>query len=229
MKRSMFVLTLLVLLMGSTTLMAQDSDDDERDILELSFYGGVGVPIGGLSDWHGDLGVKPSLMYGMDAGLFLNSNLVLGINFTYAAYSIDSDLELGDLKHRFYNPSLYLKHYFFGEGNLVPYIKGSVGVDNAKFTTELLKDTPGDPAHAYRELSYSPSPSVGLAGGAFYYTSDYSGIFLDLSYHHAFTSESDKELAGRTYQFNESGAWDMANSTMLEIHIGINVYFGSGE
>ena len=222
MKISGFVLTLTCLLVIGPTLMAQDYEDEERDALELTFYSGFGLPSGGLGDWNDSLGAKTGLLFGLDLGYFLTEDMVLGFNFTYGQYGVDSPGDLPGLKHRFYNPSLYLKYYFWGDGDLVPYLKGSLGVDNAKFTTGVAKldDTSGTARH--RELSYDPALSFGLTAGAFLYTSDYSGLFLDVTYHQGFTEKSEKVYDGVTYLFGE-------NASVIEIHAGINIYFSAGE
>lgn len=222
MKISVFVLALTCLLMGGSTLMAQDYEDEERDVIELSFYSGAGLPSGGLGDWNDSLGVKTGLLFGLDVGYFLTGDLVLGFNFTYGQYGIDSPRDLGDLKHRFYNPALYLKYYFWGDGDLVPYLKGSLGVDNAKFTTGVAKIGDDAGAARHRELAYDPALSFGLTAGAFYYTSDYSGLFLDVTYHQAFTEKSEKAYNGNVFLFGE-------NASIIEIRAGVNIYFSAGE
>jgi len=222
MKRSVFLLALTCLLVGYSSVLAQEYEETERDVLELSFYSGLGVPTGGLTDWHDSLGVKPGLLLGLDFGYFLTGDMVLGFNFTYGAYGIDSPTDLPGLKHRFYNPALYLKYYFWGEGDLVPYVKGTVGVDNARFTTGLARMDSTQGASIYRELSYDPAVSFGLTAGAFYYTSDYSGLFLDVTYHNGFTKDAKKVWEGETYKIGE-------NASIIEIKAGINIYFSAGD
>ena len=222
MKKSVIILALTCLLIGASTLMAQDYEDETRDVLELSFSLGLGNPMGDLGSWNDSLGASTGILFGLDAGYFLNSDMVLGFNFTYSTYGIDSPLEMPDLSHRFYNPSLYLKYYFWGEGDFAPYVKGSLGIDNLKFTTGAVKqDDESAPPH-YRQLSYDPALSVGLTVGVFKYTSDYSGLFLDATYHHAFTKNIERQYNGQTYVFG-------IDASMVEIRGGISVYFGSDD
>ena len=222
MKRTLFILALAGLLFSATNLMAQDYEEEERDVLELSFYSGLGVPMGGLTDWSDSLGAKSNILFGIDFGYFLTSDMVLGFNFTYAGYGIDGPVDLPNMKHRFYNPALYLKYYFWGEGDLVPYVKGSLGIDNAKFATGLVREDESVASARYRELSYDPALSFGLTAGVFYYTSDYSGLFLDATYHNGFTKDASKTYGGVEYKFDET-------ASILEIHAGINVYFSGGQ
>ena len=215
MRHSLAKLVLVFLLLCSLSVVAQDYEEEERDILEVSLFGGVGIPSGGISDWSDSLGAKTGWAVGVDFGYFLKSNLVLGLNFTYVQFEIDADNEANQLNHRLYNPSLYLKYYFFGEGNFAPYLKAHVGVDNAKFATFVP-----DPGR-YRELSYDPSFAFGGGAGVFYYTSDYSGLFLEVNYHQGLTDGAQKDYEGRTYDFGE-------NIGLIDIHAGISVFFGSG-
>ena len=214
MKLSVAKLTLVFLLLCSLTAVAQTYEEEERDILELSLYGGLGIPSGGLTDWQDSLGAKTGWQIGIDFGYFLTPDMVLGISFTYLQFEIDTDTDAQLLNHRFYNPALYLKYYFFSEGNLAPYLKGHIGIDNAKFTT-FVDDPP-----RYRELSYDPAFAFGFGGGVHYYTSVYSGIYLELDYHQAMTEKSKKDFSGTTYTFG-------TNSSLINIRAGINIFFGS--
>jgi hypothetical protein len=216
MKQSLATVTLVFLLLCSLTAVAQDYEYEERDVLELCLYGGVGIPSGGISDWSDTLGAKTGWSIGLDFGYFLTPDLVLGLNFTYLQFEIDTDTEASQLNHRLFNPALYLKYYFFGEGNLVPFLKGHVGVDNAKFATFIEKPEP-----RYRELSYDPAFSFGVGGGLFYYTSDYSGLFFELDYHSALSDSAEKESGGTVHSFGE-------NIGLIDVRAGISVYFSSG-
>jgi len=217
MKRSLVNLALVILLMCSVTTVAQEYEDEERDFLELSFYGGAALPSGGLSDWNDSLGAKTGMEFGVDVGYFLTSNLVLGLNFTYAKFAVDNDNEASELNHHLYNPALYLKYYFFGDGNFVPYLKGHVGVDNPKFVTLLP-----EPATRYRELSYDLALSFGFGAGAFYYTSDYSGLFIEAGYHMGMSKDLEEDYGGQINVFGD-------NIGLIELRAGISVYFSSGD
>jgi outer membrane protein W len=218
MKRSLVNLALVILLLLSVTAVAQEYEDEERDFLEFSFYGGLGIPSGGISNWQDSLGAKTGWQLGMDAGYFLTSNLVLGLNFTYMQFAVDNTNEASLLHHRLFNPAIYLKYYFFGESNFVPYLKGHAGVDNPKFAT-LLTELPQP---AYRELSYDPGFAFGFGAGAFYYTSDYSGLFLEVDYHMGLTDTAEKDYGGTVNVFGE-------NIGLINIRGGLSVYFSAGD
>lgn len=220
MKNLSILLGLFLILALQVTAFAQDDEDEARDILEISMYGGTGIPAGGLSDWNDTLGAKVGWQIGIDAGYFLTPEIVIGINFAYYQMEIDNDNPSLTQNHRFYNPQAYLKYYFFSESNFAPYVKGLVGLYNPKFSTPVTD--PDGTNVRYRELSYSPALSVGAAAGLFYYTSYYSGLFVEAGFQHAFSESSDKTYLDNNYEFGE-------NISLIDVHAGIIVYFGSGE
>jgi hypothetical protein len=212
MVRSLLSLGLFVLLCG-VPVLAQDYEEEERDLLELVFYGGAGIPGSGVSDWSDTLGAKTGFTVGLDFGYFLSPELVLGLSFSYLQFEVDTDSEANALNHRFFNPSLYLKYYFFTEGNLAPFVKAHAGVDNAKFATFV-----GQPSR-FRELSYDPAFSFGIGGGLMYYTSDYSGLYLEVDYHQAMTENVAKTYQDTEFKFG-------SNSGLVNLRAGIAIYFG---
>ena len=147
--------------------------------------------------------------------------MVLGVHFTYVQYSLDSEVDLPGLKHRFYNPSLYFKYYFFGESNLAPFVKAQVGIDNPKFTTEVQEEG-GTGSLKYRELSYDPVLSFGGGAGLFLYTADYSGVFVEANVHYGLSDDAEGDYQNTTYEFGEK-------SVLIQIQAGIKVFFGPGE
>jgi len=204
---------LLAVMFLGVSVFAQE---EERDVLEVGFYGGLAVPAAGISDWNDSLGAKTGWDVGIDVGYFASSNIVIGLSFVYSQFSIDApaDNPASELKHRLYNPNLYFKYYFIGESNWEPYIKAHVGVENAKFTTPLI-------APKYRAISYDPALAYGFGAGIFRYTSDYSGLYLEATYHLAATSEAKREYAEQTLVFGE-------NLGVVDLHLGIRILIGSG-
>jgi hypothetical protein len=213
----------LVMVVGlSLSASAQDDVDvsEDRDLLEVSFYGGAFIPGGGVTEFGDSLGAKSGWQIGLDVGYFLKPEWVIGINMTYAQLGIDTQDPANTQHHRLYNPMAYVTYYFWGESNMVPYIKGKAGLYNAKFSTAV---TSGDGSNLrYRELSYDPALAVGGAIGLFYYTSDYSGLFAEVGYQTAFTKDVKKDFGGITYTFGET-------TSMIDLHAGIRVFFGSDE
>lgn len=208
------LLTLILLFAITTAAFAQD-EEEERDLLEVCFYSGVGSPMGGLADWHDSLGAKLGWSLGMDFGYFMTPSLVVGFNFQYTQFGIDGPAEVEGAHHRLYNPNLYAKYYFSGESDFEPYIKGHIGFENPKFTTSL--DGP-----KYRAISYDASLAAGLGIGLFYYRTDYSGLFIEANYNYAATSGSEREYANQTLTFNET-------ISILDIHAGVRLLVGSDE
>jgi hypothetical protein len=135
MKKIAFGMAVLILFIVTLPLHAQE---EERDVVEVGFFGGVGIPAGGLSDWKTydrARGAKTGWDIGLEAGCFLTPRVVLGVNFVYTQFSIDVAGDQTNHNHRLYNPNVYVKYLFEGESNLIPYLKGHVGVENPKFST----------------------------------------------------------------------------------------------
>lgn len=223
MKTFSLVLGLLLIVGLNLTAVAQDEEviyqEDEGTYLEVVVYGGGTVPAYHLSDWSDTLGAKLGWNVGFDIGYFVTYDLALGINFTYVQMGIDTDNELlsSNQKHQMYNPMLYFKYYWFGdESNFAPYVKGLVGVYNVKFATEVTD--PDGSERRFRELSYSPALAFGGGAGLFYYIHDFGGLFLEATYQHALTKNSEKDFFGTTYTFNDYiGA--------VNIHAGVTTFF----
>ena len=185
--------------------------------------------MGGLTSWtisneatgSEELGAEFGWNVGFDVGHFLTTSMVLGLNVNYARFGIDSDNPMvATMRHQMIGPAAYLKYYFSGESNLMPYVKGQVGVDIVKFTTRVWD--PNIVGYEYRELSYHPGLSFSLGGGLFYYTHDYGGLYLEVAYRTALTSDVVSDYEGTEYTFGET-------ASVLDIHAGIKVFFGSDE
>ena len=229
MKTFFILLATVVLLAGSGVMAQQDEgyQDEYRDILEAAIYGGLNMPMGGVSDWTTETPTGPipfapktGFSLGGEFGYFATPNIVTGVQFLYSQYAIDSDNEAASERHhRVFAPAVYLKYYFFGESNFVPYLKAHAGVDFLKFTTSVVNDGEGG-EFQYRELSYDPAFAFGFGGGLFYYTHDYGGLFLEVNYHTALTDEVEGSFGSPKYVFGE-------NLSYVEVHAGIKVFFGS--
>jgi len=213
--RKFGILLAALLLLSALSVSAQE-EEEERDVLEMNFGVGVGIPGSGISDWMDTLGAKTGWSLGMDIGYFLSPKMVLGFNFTYYQFTIDGNDQTANLHHRFYSPSAYLKYYFEGESNLVPYLKLHAGVENPKFTTWV-----SDGTFRYREKSYDPTFAFGIGAGAFYYTSDYSGLFIEANYHQAITKNTTATFGGNTYDFG-------TNAGLIDIHAGVRILISKG-
>ena len=217
MKKIAFGMAVLILYIITLPLHAQE---EERDVVEVGFFGGLGIPSGGLSDWkthHRARGAKTGWDIGLEAGYFLTPRMVIGVNFIYTQFSIDAAGDQTNHNHRLYNPNVYVKYLFEGESNWIPYLKGHVGVENPKFSTFVTTSS----ANKYRELAYDPALAFGLGAGLFYYTADYSGVFLEINYHHAFTSDTEGRYDTKPYKFEEDVG-------VIDIHAGVRILIGSG-
>lgn len=219
MKRILYALmiALFVLPFG---VYAQDDvvADEPRDLLELSLLGGLSAPSGGAADFGDSLGAKAGYNFGFNFGVFISSNTTVGLGFSYNQFEIDNENPVISQKHRLYSPNLYARHYFMGESDFVPFVKLHAGLDFNNFSTEVIDDG----TRKFRELAYSPAFAFGAGGGIFLYTADYSGFFLEATYHYALAENSDKDYKGTNYVFGD-------NYGILDIQAGIQIFFGSDE
>ncbi len=212
MTKGSIALAIVILLAVNFTAVAQD---EERDIVEMNFFGGFGIPGSGVSDWvtQGyDRAAKTGYDVGLEAGWFVKPNFVVGVNFTYTEFSIEDDTL--SHAHRLFNPNLYAKLLFEGESNWTPYLKGHLGLENAKFST--LVDNPS--GRRYREISYDPAIAMGVGAGLIYYTAYYSALFIEFNYHTAMTEKVEATYLNTQYEFGK-------NLTTYDIHAGFHLVF----
>lgn len=222
MKKSVILLAALLLLAFNSVALAQDDAEDyERDVLEITLFGGLDSPTGDMLEWKDSLGAKVGYDLGFDFGYFLTESVVGGFGLRYSEYSIDAsdnDELAADLKHRSYNPNLYLKYYLMPMSNLSPYLKANVGLTFLKFTTWVQNDN-GD---RYRQIAYNPALSFGIGGGVFLYTADYGGFFVEGNYYIIKSGSVEADYEGDTYVFGD----DLA---AFDIRGGVRILIGSGE
>ncbi len=216
MHRFAVILTGLLVFAYGSVVLAEDTQ--EKDFLEAAIYGGLSAPIGGINNWQDTLKAKSGFKVGFDIGYFMTAKFVLGLTFSYHQFKIDAANDAQFMHHRLYNPAVYAKYYFFSASKFAPYIRGQAGVDNPKFATEVLDGG----VSKFRELSYGPSFAIGGGGGLFYYTSDVSGFYLEANLHHAFAKTASATYQSKAYTFGSS-------STVLDLHAGVAMYFGSGK
>lgn len=234
MKMFSSLLVLLLLVALNSGVMAQDDEESEKDFMELGLYGGGSLPLGGISDWsitnkHGTevlgtekLGTKTGFNFGLDLGHFLTSNLVVGLNLTFSQFTIETDsVAVTPMNHRYISPSAYVKYYFSGESNLMPFIKAHAGVGVAKYATRVWdRNLDNSGGWEYREVSYRPAFAFGLGGGLFYYTHDFGGLYLEADYTTALTKNVTTNYEGNDYVFGET-------FSLFDIRAGVKVFFGS--
>ncbi len=228
MNKKIIVALSVVFLACSSLVMAQD--DEGRDILELTISGGLALPSGGLSDWQtADLlggtqarGAKTGYSTRFEIGYFATSKLTIGFSFSYTQFAIDVADDV-DHSHRLFNPNIYAKYNFEGESNLVPYVTGYVGLENPKFSSFVFNaDAPAGEQYRYREISYDPALALGVGVGLFYFTADWSGVFVETGYHYAATKNAEATYQNATMTFNETVG-------VIGIRAGVRLLIGSDE
>lgn len=218
MKKMTILMVAVILVVSFQVALAQD-EDEERDLLEVNFYGGIAIPSGGLADWNDSLGAKSGFDFGIDIGYFFTPSLVIGFDFVYTQFGIEGSGEASTHNHRLYSPSLYAKYYFPLESDFEPYVKGQVGVENAKFSTTVVHPSAGG---RFRELSYDPVLSAGFGVGLFYYTADYSGLFIEANYRWGNTQNVSATYLQQDYIFGETEG-------LIDLHAGVRLLVGSGD
>ncbi len=232
MKKTSVLTAVFLFLFCNCLIVAQDDsdEDEEKYVLELALYGGLGIPSGGLTEWQtGQFEENPDVIdyapekgwdIGFDFGYFVTQKLVLGLNFNYTQFKIDAEKETNH-KHRLFSPAIYGKYLFEGETNFVPYVKATIGMDWAKFDTHVDDyDDSREPRRVFREISYDPGLAYGLGLGLFYYTADYSGIYFEASYHNSMTDDKVATFDDFDYLMRE-------NMGVIQINLGIRLLVSS--
>lgn len=218
--KSILLMILTIFFAFSFSTSAQE--EESRDILEVLFKGGLAIPDGGITNWNNDVNAKTGWNVGLDIGYFLNENVVFGFRFMYQQMNINTDMlidnSLQNSRHRLYSPNLYIKYIKITDSRWEPFVSGHLGVENAKFTSEVVNDK----QNRYRALSYGPALSYGLTAGMFYWNSDYSGLFIEGTFHGASTNSSTASYIGNDYSFD-------TNLRTFDINIGIRFLFSSGD
>lgn len=213
-------MVVMAVILSAGAAVAQDEGSEEvvKDDIEVSIYGGLGVPSGGITNFEDSLGAKSGVLVGGGIGYFPTRSLVIGLGVTYTQFGIESNANLGGQDHRLISPHIYGKYYFFGGSDLVPYIKGSLGVDIANFSSRVYDN--GTARFVFRQLSYEPALAWQVSAGLHYYTFDYGGIFLEAGYHGAVSSDAIVDYQDVRIPFGESIG-------QIDIRAGITVFFGS--
>jgi hypothetical protein len=210
------VMTLALVMLFAQPAAAQD-DFEFVDILEVGFYGGIGIPLGGITEFSDSVGATLGASVGIDIGYFLKPNMVLGFSFIYTRMGHEDIQNLEDkgLYHRLFNPNVYLKYYFQGESSIEPYVKAHFGIEHPRFTT-FARHQDGD---RFREISYGGAWALGIGAGLFYFTSDWGGLFVEGNYHYAFSKDNTSQYGLDELTFGE-------NVSVIDIHAGVRVLFG---
>lgn len=215
MRKISIVFASLLLFVTSATVLAQD--DEDRDVLEVSIFGGLAIPTGGITNWNDGLDASTGTAFGLAVGYFVTPNITTGLNFTFQQFDVDN-AEASSTNHRLYSPMAYARYIVHTEGNWEPFAAVQLGLENPKFTTRVFNDA----QNRFRAISYAPAFAYGISAGLFYYTADYSGLFFEASYHGAISNSVDANYAGTDYVFNE-------NISTFNLHIGIRLLVGSDE
>ncbi len=205
---------MFVCLLASSAFSQDDGYDWEKDYLEFTLFGAVGVPTSGITDFGPNLNAQTGWSIGGELGYFISYKVTMGLSFQYTRFGVDSDFD-GQLTqhHQLFSPTIYAKYSFVGESNWEPYLTARAGLDFPKFSTDI--------GGRWRELSYNPVFSMGGSAGLFYFTSDASGLYLEAGYHHGFSESTSGKHQDISYTFGE-------NIEMVDVRLGIRILVGPG-
>lgn len=214
MKKSALFFILLMVLIFSANLYAQEEEEEKWRNFEVSMYGGL--TMSSNIDWYDSLAAKTGLHFGGTGGYYFTDKICLGVYFTYSQMGLEEPygLDLRSQNYKMYNIGLYGKYAFSGESNLEPYIKLSAGANFPKFATWV-----GEFRTRMRELSYDPGFSGGGYLGLMYYTSDYGAIFIEAGYHMDLLQYNEGTYDEVTYVIPEDVKY-------AEVRAGVVVFFG---
>lgn len=216
--KKVLIFTAIVLIAASSVSFAQDDEAFVKDVLEANFFGGAGIPNGDISNYSDSAGAGSGYSMGMDVGFFVTFDLVAGFSFTYTQFAVDDAANAGGLHHKLYSPNLYLKYYFTSESDWIPYIKTHAGIDFPKFAT-FVTNAGGN---RYREISFDPVFAFGGGAGLFVYTSDFSGLFVEVNYHRALSKDTKADYQSNDYVFNN-------DLSTIDVHGGIRILIGPSQ
>jgi len=214
MKKTSMLFILAMFLIFSSAVVAQDEEDEKWRDFEVSMHIGLTMPSN--IDWYDSLAAQNGVNFGASGGYYFNERFSLGVYFNYSQMSPEevSSFDIRDQKYKMYDVGLYGKYAFSGESNFEPYLKISVGINFAKYSTWV-----GDMRTTLREISYDPAFSGAGYLGISYFTSDYGALFLEIGYHMDKLKNTPAEYKDVTYLFPEDIKY-------LELRAGVVVFFG---
>jgi len=212
---------LMILALATAFAAGAMAQDDEEDFkwrnFEVTLTGGLSLPMGDLKDWNDSLGAKTGHNFGGSGGYYFNNRLCVGGYFEYSQFSLEepnSNIDVSEMHYKMYKVGGYVKYALGGESYWEPFARLRAGANFAKFATWI-----GDNTLRLREVSYDPEVSVGLDLGLLYYTSDYGGVFVQVSYNY----ERLENTVGES--FNEDYVLPY-NANYITLNAGVTVFFG---
>ncbi len=214
--KKMVLVTILAVLLVSAPAGAQEQEGYVKDLMEINFFGGGGIPSGKIKEFNDSVGAKTGYNFGFDAGFLITESWVAGLNFTYTGFKVDAGKNVQGLHHKLYSPNLYVKYYLGSKSDFLPYLKAQGGIAFPKFTT-LAANSGGQ--QRYRELSYDAVFSYGVGAGLFIFTTDFSGLFVEGNYYAASSHNAKVNYQGTDYYFG-------TDLDMIDIHAGIRILIG---
>jgi hypothetical protein len=213
MKRIRLVLPLTFVLLLAVSVAAQEDEGKWRNF-EVAINSGLTLPAGDLKNWNDSLGAKLGFELSINGGYYFTEDFCSGVYFTYSQFAMENDYEL---HFRSYGAGAYAKYSFSGESNFEPYVKLSGGINWLKFPTWVTSNG----AFKLRELSYDPVFEFAGYAGLLYYTSYYSGLFLEFGYHNVM-ADGTESIRGSDYKIEHAVNY-------MDIRLGIMAFFGSEE
>lgn len=214
--RVLIILALAIFLAGNA--MAQDDEENPKwRNFEVTLTGGFSFPMGDFKDWNDSLGAKTGNNFGGAGGYYFNNRLCLGGYFEYAQFALEepnTEISVSTMHYKLYKVGGYIKYALVGESYWEPFARLRAGATFAKFPTWI-----GDENLRLREVSYDPEVSAGLDLGLLYYTSDYGGVFLQVSYNYERLEKTVGTSFDKDYILPH-------NVNYFSLNAGVTVFFG---
>ncbi len=193
-------------------------EEEDRDFFDVSIFGGLTLPGSGMSDWRDTLAAESGYNVGVELGYFVTPSFVLGPTFHFSQFGVDATNEAADQNHRIYAPGLVARYYFFGESFFAPYLRAEVGINFYNFVEEVLDNNSG--SVKYRQIGFDPAFSAAVGAGLLWFTSDFSGIFLEANYHLGFSDSVEGTFQDQTFIYGE-------NAGYVTFKLGVRAFFGN--
>ncbi|MFH2036999.1 MAG: outer membrane beta-barrel protein [Candidatus Zixiibacteriota bacterium] len=207
--RLVFILSIISMI--SVPVLAQDEEGSWRNF-EVYINGGMGIPFGDINNWLDSLGADPGFQIGVGGGYCFTERFSTGLYFNYSQLEMDGPF---DRNFRLFDFGAYAKYALTGESSFEPYGKISAGMVISKYPTWVLYGV-------LREQSYDPDLTVSAGLGLLFYTSEYSGVFIETSYHVDLVEGVKAEYQGNKFSIDH-------NVSYMQVTIGINAFFGPDE
>jgi outer membrane protein W len=205
---------------------------DLTGMFSVSPFGGLGMPMGDMSDDDPEnldaINRTMGFKFGVEADYFFTPNFGAGVEFLYAIFGngYDPEPEVGNDKLNTMMIGAHAKYVFMPESMFRPY-----GVIGFGMVMNKIKDAVIDIDGEEGELKLDSKFYFRGGAGGMYWVSDMISIFGEIGLDYMMTDGAGLEFEGETvYEDDgETEAEITANYMFLDFKVGLNIWFGGGE